>query len=81
MPTGLVFCGRCSTEDAQDPVTSRAWQLRAATNLLSVVAPDAQIVEESFDIGQSRSLPWRRRAEAARLMTPYKTRHAAGMRW
>jgi DNA invertase Pin-like site-specific DNA recombinase len=68
MPTGLAFYGRCSTEDAQDPVTSRAWQLRAATNLLAVAAPDAQIVEEFFDIGQSRSLPWRRRIEAARLM-------------
>lgn len=68
IPTGLAFYGRCSTEDAQDPVTSRAWQLRAATNLLAVAAPDAQIVEEFFDIGQSRSLPWRRRTEAARLM-------------
>lgn len=67
-PTRLAFYGRCSTEDAQDPVTSRAWQLRAATNLLSVAAPGAQIVQEFFDIGQSRSLPWRRRIEAARLM-------------
>lgn len=67
-PLRLAFYGRCSTEDAQDPATSRAWQLRAATNLLSVAATGAKIVAEYFDVGQSRSLPWRRRTDAARLM-------------
>jgi site-specific DNA recombinase len=62
----FAFYGRVSTEDRQDPKSSRAWQMSRANDL---IAPsDGEIVEEFFDIGQSRSLPWARRPEAARLI-------------
>ena len=55
-----------STEDNQDPESSRGWQLSLATNL---IAPrGGQIVEQFFDIGHSRALPWQRRPEASRLL-------------
>lgn len=62
----FAFYGRVSTEDAQDPVASRAWQLRRARDL--IVPVGGQVVAEYFDIGQSRSLPWKRRPEASRLL-------------
>jgi DNA invertase Pin-like site-specific DNA recombinase len=62
----FAFYGRVSTEDRQDPASSRAWQIRRATDLIA--ADGGQIVIEYFDIGQSRSLPWQRRPEAARLL-------------
>ena len=51
----FVFYGRVSTEDYQDPVTSRARQLDQAGAL---VAGHGHIVAEFFDIGQSRTLAW-----------------------
>jgi hypothetical protein len=36
-----------------------------------VVFP-GQFAEEFFDVGQSRSLPWKRRPEAARLLNPLR---------
>ena len=60
------FYVRLSTEDQQDPTASRNWQLSRATGLIEPVG--GVIVEEYFDIGQSRSLPWKRRPEAARLL-------------
>ncbi len=54
-----------STEDYQDPVTSRARQLGQAAAL---VAGHGQITSEFFDAGQSRVLPWARRPQAAALL-------------
>ena len=61
-----AFYGRVSTEDQQDPVASRGWQIRRARQLIE--PHGGVIVEEFFDIGMSRSLPWKRRPEAARLL-------------
>jgi site-specific DNA recombinase len=62
----FAFYGRVSTEDNQDPESSRGWQLTRATAL--VRPRRGRIVEEFFDIGKSRSLPWQRRPEASRLL-------------
>ena len=62
----FAFYGRVSTEDQQDPEASRGWQLRRARSLIASV--NGIIVEEFFDVGLSRSLPWKRRPEAARLL-------------
>ncbi|WP_114755922.1 recombinase family protein [Nocardia pseudobrasiliensis] len=63
----FAFVGRVSTEDHQDPETSYNWQLARAT----AVAP-GEIVGTYFDIGHSRSVPWDRRPEAARLLADLK---------
>ena len=55
----FVFYGRVSTEDWQDPVTSRARQLAQAEAL---VRGFGVIVAVFFDIGESRSVPWGRRS-------------------
>ena len=61
----FAFYGRVSTEDHQDPVTSRArQQIRPRT----LVAGQGRIVAEFFDIGQSRTLAWARRPQAAALV-------------
>jgi site-specific DNA recombinase len=54
-----------STEDHQDPVTSWARQRGQAAAL---VAGHGLIVAEFFDIGQSRTLAWARRPQAAALV-------------
>ncbi len=61
----FAFYGRVSTEDWQDPVTSRARQREQAGVL---VAGHGQIVAEFFDSGHSRTLPWARRPQAAALV-------------
>jgi site-specific DNA recombinase len=64
----FAFYGRVSTEDNQDPESSRQWQLSLARNL---IAPRGGVISDHFqffDIGQSRSLPWSRRPEASRLL-------------
>jgi site-specific DNA recombinase len=61
----FAFYGRVSTEDWQDPVTSRARQLQQAAML---VAGHGTIVAEFFDCGESRTLPWPRRPQAAALV-------------
>ena len=62
----FAFLGRCSTEDQQDPESSRAWQRNRA---LALIQPHGGvIVTDFFDIGQSRSLPWQRRPEARALL-------------
>jgi hypothetical protein len=63
----FAFYGRVSTEDYQDPVTSRARQFGQAGAL---VAGRGQIVAHFFDIGQSRTLAWARRPQAAALADP-----------
>ena len=59
----FAFYGRVSTEDWQDPVTSRARQLQQAAMLVS---GHGVIAAEFFDTGESRSLPWARRPQAPR---------------
>jgi site-specific DNA recombinase len=61
----FAFLGRVSTEDNQDPEASRNWQLDRAHAL---VDPVGEIVAQYFDIGQSRSVPWKRRPQASALL-------------
>jgi DNA invertase Pin-like site-specific DNA recombinase len=61
----FVFYGRVSTEDWQDPVTSRARQLEQAGAL---VRGHGLIVAEFFDAGQSRTVAWGRRPQAGALV-------------
>jgi site-specific DNA recombinase len=60
----FAFYGRVSTEDWQDPVTSRARQREQAAAL---VRGHGTVVAEFFDVGQSRVLAWGRRPQAAAL--------------
>lgn len=62
----FAFYGRVSTEDQQDPESSKQWQLHRSRGLIEPAG--GVVVEEFFDIAQSRSLPWKRRPEAARLL-------------
>jgi site-specific DNA recombinase len=61
----FAFYGRVSTEDWQDPVTSRARQRDQAA---TVVRGHGRIVAEFFDVGYSRAIAWGRRPEAAALI-------------
>lgn len=65
----FAFYGRVSTEDQQDPEASRNWQLSRARALSE---PHGDLVVEFFDIGQSRSIPWKRRPLAAALLSELK---------
>nr|WP_242625078.1 recombinase family protein [Krasilnikovia cinnamomea] len=67
----FAFYGRVSTEDQQDPQASKAWQLSRARSLIEPAG--GEIVAEFFDIGLSRSLPWKRRPEALRLLDTIKS--------
>src|SRR5689334_9740014 len=64
---GLRFAvyGRVSTEDWQDPVTSRARQREQAGAL---VRGHGVITTEFFDTGESRTVAWGRRPQAAALL-------------
>src|ERR671918_573760 len=62
----FAFYGRVSTEDQQDPTTSRNWQLARSRSLIG--PHGGEIVTEYFDIGMSRSLPWKRRPQATALL-------------
>jgi hypothetical protein len=61
----FAFYGRVSTEDWQDPVTSRARQREQAEAL---VRGHGHVVAEFFDEGESRSVAWGRRPQAAALV-------------
>jgi hypothetical protein len=61
----FAFYGRLSTEDWQEPESSRARQLQQAVML---TAGRGVITAEFFDAGQSRVLPWARRPQAAALV-------------
>jgi len=65
----FAFLGRVSTEDNQDPEASRNWQLSRANGLIEPYG--GVIVAEYFDIGMSRSLPWKRRPQASALLTTF----------
>jgi len=49
--TQSAFYGRCSTEDNQDPKTSRAWQRENAEKFIG--PGGGSIVEEYFDPGSN----------------------------
>ncbi len=66
----LAAYGRCSTEDNQDPETSRGWQFGNARKFVEPLG--GRIVAEFFDVGQSRSVPWERRTEASQLLAQLK---------
>jgi DNA invertase Pin-like site-specific DNA recombinase len=62
----FAFYGRVSTEDQQDPTTSRNWQLARSRSLIG--PHGGEVVAEYFDVGTSRSLPWKRRPQATELL-------------
>ncbi|GGP97451.1 putative recombinase [Streptosporangium pseudovulgare] len=62
----FAFYGRVSTEDNQDPESSRAWQITRSRALIE--ARGGEIVAEFFDVDKSRSIPWQRRPRAAALL-------------
>jgi hypothetical protein len=49
----------------------KAWQLSRARSLIEPAG--GEVVAEFFDIGLSRSLPWKRRPEALRLLDTIKS--------
>jgi site-specific DNA recombinase len=57
---------RVSTEDRQDPQSSRAWQYARGKTLIE--PHGGVIVAEFFDIDKSRSIPPQRRPEASKLL-------------
>lgn len=65
----FAFYGRVSTEDQQDPQSSRNWQLVRSRALIE--PHGGQIEAEFFDIGLSRSLPWKRRPQASALLASF----------
>lgn len=64
MPRLVVYV-RTSTDDQQSPLESRRWQLARAEQTAS---GRAQVVRVVHDVDVSRSIPWARRPEAARLL-------------
>ncbi len=62
----FAFYGRVSTEDQQDPESSKGWQLSRSRGIIE--PSGGVVVTEFFDIGQSRSLPWKRRPQASLLL-------------
>jgi site-specific DNA recombinase len=57
---------RVSTEDRQDPESSRSWQYARGKTLIE--PHGGVIVTEFFDIDKSRSIPPQRRPQASRLL-------------
>ena len=75
----LAFYGRVSTEDQQDPESSRTWQLHRS---LQLIEPHGGIlVGEYFDCGPSRSVPWQRRPRRANYWRRSATQIAALLVW
>src|ERR1700744_1815389 len=66
----FAFYGRVSTEDQQDPESSRGWQLTRSRALIG--ARGGVIVAEVFDVDKSRSIPWQRRPQATALLADLK---------
>jgi site-specific DNA recombinase len=64
--TRFAFYGRVSTEDQQDPESSRGWQLTRSRALIE--ARGGAVVTEFFDVDKSRSIPWPRRPKARALL-------------
>ena len=66
----FAFYGRVSTEDQQDPESSRGWQITRSRALIE--SRGGEIVAEFFDVDKSRSIPWQRRPEATALLAELK---------
>src|SRR5215472_11265728 len=66
----FAFYGRVSTEDQQDPESSRGWQLTRSRALIE--SRGGVIVAEYFDVDKSRSIPWPRRPQASALLAALK---------
>jgi site-specific DNA recombinase len=66
----FAFYGRVSTEDQQDPESSRGWQLTRSRALID--SRGGEIVTEFFDVDKSRSIPWQRRPAATALLAELK---------
>jgi site-specific DNA recombinase len=62
----LTAYARTSTDDQQNPGESLRWQLSRANAL---IVGRAEIVSVVHDTDVSRSVPWSRRPEAARLIS------------
>jgi site-specific DNA recombinase len=76
----FAFYGRVSTEDQQDPESSRGWQLTRSRALIE--ACGGVIVTEFFDVDKSRSIPWQRRPQANRdCWASSRTRTATSTPW
>lgn len=60
----FAFYWRVSTEDHQDPATSRQWQLDRAVPTISGAG---RIVTEYSDIGLTRALSWEMRVVLLKL--------------
>jgi site-specific DNA recombinase len=73
----FAFYGRVSTEDWQDPVTSRARQPQQAVML---TAGRRVIVAEFFDAGESRTLPWRGARRQPPWSRSWRSRTGGGTR-
>ena len=73
----FAFYGRVSTEDWQDPVTSRARQLQQAVMLAAGVGV---IIAEFFDTGESRELPWAGARRPPPWWRSWRIRSGAGTR-
>src|SRR6266498_456597 len=69
----FAFKGRVSTEDNQDPDASYNWQRSRSRSLIEPAG--GIIVADYFDVGQSRSLPWKRRPRAAQLLADLADPH------
>ncbi|GAA3096351.1 putative recombinase [Streptosporangium carneum] len=69
----FAFYGRVSTEDNQDPASSRAWQITRSRALIE--SRGGEIVTEFFDVDKSRSIPWQRRPQAAALLAELRDPH------
>jgi DNA invertase Pin-like site-specific DNA recombinase len=65
--------GRVSTEDRQDPESSRAWQHARGKALIQ--PHGGVIVAEFFDIDKSRSIPPQRHPEASKLLAALADPH------
>src|SRR5438128_7166500 len=66
----FAFYGRVSTEDQQDPISSRNWQLARSRQVIEPAR--GEVVAEYFDVAKSRSLPWKRRPEASRMLEAFR---------
>jgi site-specific DNA recombinase len=63
----FAFYGRVGQPRLQDVAASKAWQLHRA---LALIKPHSGVVvQQFFDAGVSRAVPWQRRPQASRLLT------------
>ena len=61
---------RVSTEDKQDPESSRSWQLIRSRALID--SRGGVIVAEFFDVDKWRSIRWQRRPQETALLAELK---------